>query len=236
MLKKLLRVIREFILEKLAEKNPVFYIGSSETLPEPLTAEEESETIAMIETHEARQKLVEHNLRLVVYIARRFENTGADLEDLISIGTIGLIKAVGSFRADKGIKLATYASRCIENEILMMLRSDKRYKNTVYLSDKMDTDNEGNEFTLLDVLSVNEESVFLQAEQSILAKRLDKVMKTNLSDREYQILILRYGLNGNTPHTQLDTAKKFEISRSYVSRIETKALKKLRKVLRQQDF
>ena len=117
-----------------------------------------------------------------------------------------------------------------------MLRYDKRYKNTIYLSDKMDTDNEGNEFTLLDVLAVNEESVFLQAEQSILAKRLDKVMKGCLTEREYQILILRYGLNGNTPHTQLTTATKFGISRSYVSRIETKALKKLRKVLQKQDF
>ena len=147
-----------------------------------------------------------------------------------------MIKGVNTFSLNKGSTLATYLARCIENEILMMLRSDKRYKNTVYLSDKMDTDNEGNEFTLLDVLSVNEESVFLQAEQSILAKRLDRVMKNNLTEREYQILILRYGLNGNTPHTQLDTAKKFEISRSYVSRIETKALKKLRKILRQQDF
>lgn len=213
------------------------YYSANNTYPKPLSPEEESACIKkMLEgDKQAKEKLIKHNMRLVAHIAKKYAQK-QNLEDTISVGSIGLIKGVNTFSLNKGSTLATYLARCIENEILMMLRSDKRYKNTVYLSDKMDTDNEGNEFTLLDVLSVNEESVFLQAEQSILAKRLDKVMKTNLSDREYQILILRYGLNGNTPHTQLDTAKKFEISRSYVSRIETKALKKLRKVLRQQDF
>lgn len=213
------------------------YYSANNAYPKPLPPEEESACIKkMLEgDKQAKEKLIKHNMRLVAHIAKKYAQK-QNLEDTISVGSIGLIKGVNTFSLNKGSTLATYLARCIENEILMMLRSDKRYKNTVYLSDKMDTDNEGNEFTLLDVLSVNEESVFLQAEQSILAKRLDKVMKTNLSDREYQILILRYGLNGNTPHTQLDTAKKFEISRSYVSRIETKALKKLRKVLRQQDF
>lgn len=213
------------------------YYSTNNAYPKPLPPEEESACIKkMLEgDKQAKEKLIKHNMRLVAHIAKKYAQK-QNLEDTISVGSIGLIKGVNTFSLNKGSTLATYLARCIENEILMMLRSDKRYKNTVYLSDKMDTDNEGNEFTLLDVLSVNEESVFLQAEQSILAKRLDKVMKTNLSDREYQILILRYGLNGNTPHTQLDTAKKFEISRSYVSRIETKALKKLRKVLRQQDF
>lgn len=213
------------------------YYSASNAYPKPLPPEEESVCIKkmLAGDKQAKEKLIKHNMRLVAHIAKKYAQK-QNLEDTISVGSIGLIKGVNTFSLNKGSTLATYLARCIENEILMMLRSDKRYKNTVYLSDKMDTDNEGNEFTLLDVLSVNEESVFLQAEQSILAKRLDKVMKSNLSDREYQILILRYGLNGNTPHTQLDTAKKFEISRSYVSRIETKALKKLRKVLRQQDF
>ena len=213
------------------------YYANGNAYPKPLSPTEESDCIdKMLKgDQDAKEKLIRHNMRLVAHIAKKYAQK-QNLEDTISVGSIGLIKGINSFSLNKGSTLATYLARCIENEILMMLRCNKRYKNTVYLSDKMDTDNEGNEFTLLDVLAVNEESVFLQAEQSILAKRLDKVMKGCLTDREYQILILRYGLNGNTPHTQLTTATKFDISRSYVSRIETKALKKLRKVLQKQDF
>ena len=215
-----------------------FFCGYySNAYPKPLNPTEEAECIDKMLNGDtdAKEKLIRHNMRLVAHIAKKYAQK-QNLEDTISVGSIGLIKGINSFSLNKGSTLATYLARCIENEILMMLRYDKRYKNTVYLSDKMDTDNEGNEFTLLDVLAVNEESVFLKAEQSILAKRLDKLMKANLTEREYQILILRYGLNGNTPHTQLTTATKFDISRSYVSRIETKALKKLRKVLQKQDF
>ena len=183
----------------------------------------------------AKERLIRHNMRLVAHVAKKYAQK-QNFEDTISIGSIGLIKGLNTFSPATGTTLATYLARCIENEILMMLRSEKKYKNTVYLSDKMDCDDDGNEFTLLDVLSVNEESVFIQAEQSILAKKLDMAMKDNLTDREYRILVLRYGLNGNSPHTQLDTAAIFGISRSYVSRIETKALKKLKKVLQKQDF
>lgn len=213
------------------------YYSAGNAYPKPLPPDEEAVAIAkMLEgDKEAKEKLIKHNMRLVAHIAKKYAQKN-NLEDTISVGSIGLIKGINTFSANKGSTLATYLARCIENEILMMLRSDKRYKNTVYLSDKIDCDNEGNDFTLLDVLSINEESVFFKAEQSILAKKLDTVMKDNLTEREYSILILRYGLNGNTPHTQLDTASKFGISRSYVSRIETKALKKLRKVLQKQDF
>ena len=213
------------------------YYSSGNAYPKPLPPDEEAVCIKkMLDgDKESKEKLIRHNMRLVAHIAKKYAQK-QNLEDTISVGSIGLIKGINTFSTNKGSTLATYLARCIENEILMMLRSDKRYKNTVYLSDKMDTDSDGNEFTLLDVLSINEESVFLQAEQSILAKRLDSVMKSNLTQREYEILMLRYGLMGNTPHTQFDTAQKFNISRSYVSRIETKALKKLRKVLQRQDF
>lgn len=213
------------------------YYSSGNAYPKPLPPQEEAECLKkMAEGDEAaKERLIRHNMRLVAHVAKKYAQK-QNFEDTISIGSIGLIKGLNTFSPDKGTTLATYLARCIENEILMMLRSEKKYKNTVYLSDKMDCDDDGNEFTLLDVLSVNEESVFIQAEQSILAKKLDIAMKDNLTDREYHILVLRYGLNGNSPHTQLDTATIFGISRSYVSRIETKALKKLKKVLQKQDF
>lgn len=213
------------------------YYSSGNAYPKPLSPQEEAECLKkMAEGDEAaKERLIRHNMRLVAHVAKKYAQK-QNFEDTISIGSIGLIKGLNTFSPDKGTTLATYLARCIENEILMMLRSEKKYKNTVYLSDKMDCDDDGNEFTLLDVLSVNEESVFIQAEQSILAKKLDMAMKDNLTDREYRILVLRYGLNGNSPHTQLDTAAIFGISRSYVSRIETKALKKLKKVLQKQDF
>nr|MBQ4318203.1 RNA polymerase sporulation sigma factor SigE [Clostridia bacterium] len=227
MLKKLLRLIREFILEKLAEKNPVFYIGSSETLPEPLTAEEESETIAMIETHEARQKLVEHNLRLVVYIARRFENTGADLEDLISIGTIGLIKAVGSFRADKGIKLATYASRCIENEILMYIRKCSSRRGEISIDEPLNVDWDGNELLLSDVIQSEDDDILkdIEGEED---KRVIYSALSKLDERERLIIELRFGLNGGDELTQKEVAKMLGISQSYISRLEKRVIERLR--------
>ena len=213
------------------------YVSSGTAYPRPLSKEEETACLIAMQNgdQEAREKLIRHNMRLVAHIAKKYSQKN-DFEDAISVGSIGLIKGLKTYSADKGTTPATYLARCIENEILMMLRSDKRYKNTVYLSDTMDKDDNGNNFTLLDILSVNEESIFFKAEQSILSKRLDEILKNNLADREYRVIVLRYGLNGNTPLTQLQTAEKFNISRSYVSRIETKALKKLRAVLNKHDF
>ena len=216
----------------------VAFICGAEALPKPLTPEQEAEMVALAAEgdEEARDKLIEHNLRLVVYLAKKFENTGIDLEDLVSVGTIGLIKAVNSFEPVKKIKLATYASRCIENEILMTLRTNKRYKNTVYLQEQMNVDSDGNELTLMDVLSVKEDSIFKQVEMSIVSDKLDKIMQECLSKREYSILVMRFGLKGGTQLTQLQTAKALGISRSYVSRIETKALSKIRAKLNREDF
>ena len=158
------------------------------------------------------------------------------MDDLISIGSIGLVKGISTFSAAKGTTLATYLARCIENEILMTLRTNKRYKNTVYLQEQMNVDSDGNELTLMDVLSVKEDSIFKQVEMSIVSDKLDKIMQECLSKREYSILVMRFGLKGGTQLTQLQTAKALGISRSYVSRIETKALSKIRAKLNKEDF
>lgn len=168
-------------------------------------------------------------MRLVAHIAKKYGKN--DLDDLVSIGSIGLIKGVESYSPNKGTSLATYLARCIENEILMTLRSNKKYQNTVYLQSTLGVDNEGNEYTLLDVLAESGESVFHQAEVAILKDTLLKAIDKHLSEREGKILHMRYGLDGNAPLTQLETAEKLGISRSYISRIETGALKKLRAVL-----
>ncbi len=213
------------------------YYSAGMAYPKPLPPEEEAACIKLLSKgdEEARDKLIRHNMRLVAHIAKKY-SAKQDFEDAISVGSIGLIKGLNTYSVEKGTTLATYLARCIENEILMMLRADKRYKNTVYLSDRMDCDSEGNEFTLMNVLAVNEESIFKQAEQSILSQKLDSIMQANLTKREYEILVMRYGLKNTTPLTQLQTAEKFCISRSYVSRIETKALRKLRSVLNKNDF
>lgn len=158
------------------------------------------------------------------------------MDDLISIGSIGLVKGISTFSAAKGTTLATYLARCIENEILMTLRTNKRYKNTVYLQEQMNVDSDGNELTLMDVLSVKEDSIFKQVEMSIVSDKLDKIMTECLTKREYSILVMRFGLKGGTQLTQLQTAKALGISRSYVSRIETKALAKIRAKLNKEDF
>lgn len=183
----------------------------------------------------AREKLIKHNLRLVAHIAKKYA-AGQDMDDLISIGSIGLVKGISTFSAAKGTTLATYLARCIENEILMTLRTNKRYKNTVYLQEQMNVDSDGNELTLMDVLSVKEDSIFKQVEMSIVSDKLDKIMQECLSKREYSILVMRFGLKGGTQLTQLQTAKALGISRSYVSRIETKALSKIRAKLNREDF
>lgn len=208
---------------------------SSGSYPKPLTAEEEAECLAHMQlgSRKAREKLICHNMRLVAHIAKKYAKNN-DLEDMISIGSIGLIKGVETFSAEKGANLATYLARCIENEILMNIRANKRYQNTIYLQNIIGVDNDGNEFTLMDVLAAGEDSVFKQAETSILRTSLLKLVHTRLTEREQKIILMRYGIEeGATPLTQLQTARKLGISRSYVSRIETRALEKLREAMQE---
>ena len=205
------------------------YIGGNDTLPPPLSRDEESRVIALLDAGDqiARQTLIERNLRLVVYIARRFENTGINIEDLISIGTIGLIKGISSFNAEKGSKLTTYVSRCIENEILMYFRVLKKQANEVSLSEPIDGEDEGGALSIMDTISVPDTMAedFDFAESQ---RRLYEYIARNLDERERDIIIMRYGLFGTREYTQKEIAEIKGISRSYVSRIETKALKKLR--------
>ena len=218
------------------EPSPVFYIGGSDTLPPPLEREEEERAISALEQGDeaARQKLIEHNLRLVVYISKRFENTGINIEDLISIGTIGLIKAVNTFKSGKNIKLATYASRCIENEILMHFRSRKKSAGDVSLSDALDVDGDGSGLSIMDVVA-QEDDMAERIGNAELCQELLKSIETSLTKREAKIIRLRYGLDGAAPMTQKETAQLCGISRSYVSRIEKKALEKLRLSLGESD-
>ena len=216
------------------ENDEVHYIGGAEVLPPPLDAGEESVCIRMLATdaaEEARRKLIEHNLRLVVYIAKKFDNTGVGVEDLISIGTIGLIKAINTFNPDKNIKLATYASRCIENEILMHFRSRKKSRGDVSIFEPIGTDKEGNQIHLVDVIENGQSDVVSDIEVSESLKILRQNMRSVLSDREYYIITKRFGLDGEKELTQRQIAKTLSISRSYVSRIERAGLKKLRKLL-----
>ncbi|MBQ2804959.1 MAG: RNA polymerase sporulation sigma factor SigK [Clostridia bacterium] len=210
-----------------------FFTGyfSNGSYPKPLSPKEEKALLERFFRGDkgAREKLITHNMRLVAHIAKKYGKN--DLDDLVSIGSIGLIKGVESYSPNKGTSLATYLARCIENEILMTLRSNKKYQNTVYLQSTLGVDNEGNEYTLMDVLAESGESVFHQAEVAILKDTLLKAIDKHLSEREGKILHMRYGLDGSAPLTQLETAEKLGISRSYISRIETGALKKLRAVL-----
>ena len=229
-----------FILIKLGliPKKGVHYIGGADVLPPPLKGEQERSALEAMEhgDESARQTLVEHNLRLVVYISRKFESAGVNVEDLISIGTIGLIKAVNTFDASKNIKLATYASRCIENEILMLLRANKKYKADVSVSEIIGTDKEGNELSLMDLLAVDEESVMSQVEQSVFREKLLKIVRDCLNDREYTVILLRFGLKGNAPLCQREVASLLKISRSYISRIEKKSIEKLRKYITENEI
>lgn len=217
------------------ETKGVYYIGGSDVLPPPLKGEEERQTLEALERGEeaARQRLVEHNLRLVVYIARRFESTGIGLEDLISIGTIGLIKAVGTYRLDKKIKLATYASRCIENEILMYIRKTANQKTEVSLDEPINLDGDGNELLLSDVLGTDEDVIARPLEDDVdvcvLRQALDQ-----LPEREREIMVLRFGLEGRREQTQKEVAQRMGISQSYISRLEKRILQRLkREFLRQ---
>ena len=204
--------------------------------PRPLSAAEEKRCLENMQKGDAaaREKLICHNMRLVAHVAKKYAQQG-DFDDFVSIGSIGLVKGVESFSAAKGTTLATYLARCIENEILMSLRSEKRYKNTVRLGDGIGVDDGGNEYSLMDVLQ-SDENVFESVEQSILKNTLLRLIRTSLDEREQKILLLRFGLTGEAPLTQLQTAEKLNISRSYVSRIETRALKKIRAQMSRDDL
>ncbi len=224
---KLLDILRRLGIFK--EKG-IYYIGGSDVLPPPLKGEQEQAALEALESGDeaAKQRLVEHNLRLVVYIARRFENTGINLEDLISIGTIGLIKAIGTYRLDKKIKLATYASRCIENEILMYIRKTSNQKTEVSLDEPINMDCDGNELLLSDILGTDEDMIFRpleeHAELCILRQALE-----GLPDREKEIVTMRFGLQGRKELTQKEVAEKMGISQSYISRLEKRIMLRLKK-------
>jgi RNA polymerase sporulation-specific sigma factor len=206
------------------------YIGGSDTLPPPLTREEEAEVLARLDAgeEESRQILIERNLRLVVYIARRFENTGINIEDLISIGAIGLIKSVNTYRTDKNIKLATYASRCIENEILMYLRKNASQRGEVSLDEPLNTDWDGNELLLSDVLGTDADTVMRPIEDDVDRQLLTAAI-AKLSQREREIITLRFGLGGGREQTQKEVADKLGISQSYISRLEKRIINRLKR-------
>ena len=208
----------------------VFYIGGSDSLPPPLDREEEARLIERMDAGETevRQTLIEHNLRLVAYIARRFENTGINIEDLISIGTIGLIKSINTYRSDKNIKLATYASRCIENEILMHLRKTASQKAEVSFDEPLNTDWDGNELLLSDVLGTEEDTVMRPIEEDVDRQLLARAV-ARLSEREKQIITLRFGLGGGEEKTQKEVADLMGISQSYISRLEKRIIAHLKK-------
>ena len=219
-----------WMMKKLHLQEEVYYIGSSETLPPPLTPEEEQALLVRLDQDgdAARTELIEHNLRLVVYIARKFENTGIPVEDLISIGTIGLIKAVNTFDCHKKIKLATYASRCIENEILMHLRKTANLKSEVSFDEPLNTDWDGNELLLSDILGTDEDLVLKPIEDDVDRQLLmDAVDK--LTAREKQIITLRFGLGGREEKTQKEVADLMGISQSYISRLEKRIIVRLKK-------
>lgn len=222
------KALASAIRRLLKRKNGVFYINGPETLPPPLSAEEERELILRLEDEPSlRSVLVERNLRLVVYISKKFENTGVGIEDLISIGTIGLIKAINTFRADKNIKLATYASRCIENEILMYVRKTSRTRLEISIDEPLNTDWDGNELLLSDVLGSDEDSVYKNMEYDEDKKTIaDAISK--LSEREQTIIRLRFGLDGKNELTQKEVADLLGISQSYISRLEKKIISRLK--------
>ena len=214
--------------ERLLGRNRVYYINGSETLPPPLSAEEEERMLSDVENPESRDKLIVHNLRLVVYIAKRFENTGAGIEELISIGTVGLIKAISTFNVDKNIKLATYASRCIENEILMFLRKNSSGRREISIDEPLSVDWDGNELHLSDILGSEADVVFSDMEEEE-ERHILRLAVMELPERERIIIEMRYGLSGGPELTQKEVADRLGISQSYISRIEKKIMVRLRR-------
>lgn len=217
----------------IEKKGSLFYVGATDKLPPPLTKEEEEYYLVMASDGDnfARDKLIEHNLRLVVFLAKKYENTGVDLEDLVSIGTIGLMKGVKTFSMDKNIKLATYASRCIDNEILMYLRKNKRVKTEISFDESLSFDADGNELHLEDVLGTDADIVTKPLED-VENKQLMLEEVNKLSKRDKEIITLRYGLDGKVEKTQKEVANILGISQSYVSRIEKKVIKKLKNIVK----
>lgn len=226
------RLLRRLIRSGLVSGEEVYYINGADPLPPPLTREEEGAILDAIQRGEnpSREKLITHNLRLVVYIARKFESPGAGIEDLISIGTIGLIKAVNTFHPEKGIKLATYASRCIENEILMYLRKSSQLKNEVSIDDPLNVDWDGNELLLSDILGSEQDTVNRGIEQEAESFLLLEAV-SRLTPREQTIMELRFGLRAHKEHTQKEVADCLGISQSYISRLEKRIIQRLRRDL-----
>jgi RNA polymerase sporulation-specific sigma factor len=228
--------LKEFLVRiGLLQPDTVYYIGGSDVLPPPLKGQEEQKALEALEqgNEDAKQQLIEHNLRLVVFIARRFENTGINLEDLISIGTIGLIKAIGTYRRDRNIKLATYSSRCIENEILMYIRKIANQKTEVSLDEPINMDYDGNELLLSDILGTDEDMILRPMEDDVDLKLLRHAV-SELPEREKQIVEMRFGLEGRQEMTQKEVAAYMGISQSYISRLEKRIMLKLRKELLRQ--
>lgn len=223
----------EKILNKFFKKEEVFFVGSTDILPPPLKKEIEEDLVRRSNTGdiEARNKLIEHNLRLVVFLAKKYDNTMYDLEDLVSIGTIGLIKGIKTYKLDKNIKLATYASRCIDNEILMFLRKNKKRMSEVSFEDSVNLDSEGNELHIEDIFGTEEDlvekSIECKDDKALLQEEVKK-----LDDRDKEIIELRYGLSGKKELTQKELAEKLKISQSYISRIEKKVIKKLKSIMK----
>ncbi len=225
-------MIFKSIIEKLRKllENEIYYIGGNDTLPAPLSQEEEAEVIKRLKNNdeEAKNTLIERNLRLVVYIAKKFENTSVGIEDLISIGSIGLIKAINTFNPDKNIKLATYASRCIENEILMYLRKNSSQRIEISIDEPLNTDWDGNELLLSDILGTEGDIINKNIEEEV-DRELLKFALQKLSGRERNIMILRFGLEGNEEKTQKEVADMLGISQSYISRLEKRIIVRLKK-------
>ena len=226
-------MINKILLWLKSKYNDCFFVGSTDKLPPPLEEGEERDCIIKAGKGDinAKNKLIEHNLRLVVFLAKKYENTGYDVEDLVSIGSIGLIKGINTYKLDKNIKLATYASRCISNEILMFLRKNKKRRGEISFEDTLNYDSEGNELHLEDILGTEIDYVPNEYEKTLNKEILTREIKS-LDEREKEIMTLRYGLNNTEEYTQKEVAEKLGISQSYISRIEKKVIKKLKQTMR----
>ena len=227
---KCLLLLKKLLLGLSLSEKTVHYLCGTEALPHPLDAETESALLAKIAQgdNDAKDVLVEHNLRLVVFLAKKFESSGLDMEDLVSVGTIGLIKAINSFKAEKQIKLATYASRCIENEILMYLRKLSKRRQEVSLDEPLNVDGEGNELLWADILGTDSDAVYTHVETQVERQLLEEGL-SHLTKREQQIIEMRFGLDGNDERTQKEVADALGISQSYISRLEKKIISRLKK-------
>ena len=228
-----MKLIIQKIINKFFKRNNIFFVGATDILPPPLSKKEEDYYLQLKEegNEEAKDKLIEHNLRLVVFLAKRYENTRVDLEDLVSIGSKGLIKGINTYKRGKNIKLATYCSRCIDNEILMYLRKNKKTKADISFEESLSFDSDGNELHLEDILGTESDIVTKPLEEEYDRKILKEEL-SKLDKRDKEIMYLRYGLNGKEELTQKEVAKKLNISQSYISRIEKKVIKKLKQIIK----